>query len=401
MRDYEFYYTQDGSIGLYSHADNDVYHSKFGALTEAWEKFILPLNIDENMSISGTLNVLDVCYGIGYNTKALMSYVLNHNEKFLRKKSFFEKLKIFIKNFSNKTRFLNNNIATIDDDNINQEKSELLLSDETIEEGLATHFNIDCLDINEDLIKFSPLLKTVITPQEIFTRIVPKIFSCFDTYWKIKKFLSKYSLKIAPRNKKSINELLDLKFDNEYETMDNEYKIHKFVNYIILNSLIKHYKNNYINKEFKKKMCERTNRPFFDKSLINYARFYQNFRYNLLDKLNLIAILHNIYYRHLSLRYKKLDFDKSCALFNLHFYPNDARKTVIKLDKQYDYIFLDAFTFSKAPELWTVEFIAELYKRLSPRGILVTYSNSALVRNTFIENNFYIVLTTIFIFNIF
>ena len=40
-RDYEFYYTQDGSIGLYSYADDDVYHSKFGALTEAWEKFVI------------------------------------------------------------------------------------------------------------------------------------------------------------------------------------------------------------------------------------------------------------------------------------------------------------------------------------------------------------------------
>ena len=47
MRDYEFYYTQDGSIGLYSHSDNDVYHSKFGAVTEAWEKFILPSGLDK------------------------------------------------------------------------------------------------------------------------------------------------------------------------------------------------------------------------------------------------------------------------------------------------------------------------------------------------------------------
>ena len=48
MRDYEPYFTEDGSVGLYSYADKDVYHSKFGALTEAWEKFILPANIDIN-----------------------------------------------------------------------------------------------------------------------------------------------------------------------------------------------------------------------------------------------------------------------------------------------------------------------------------------------------------------
>ena len=55
MRDYEPYFTEDGSIGLYSYADKDVYHSKFGALTEAWEKFILPANLDnfdfENLKV--------------------------------------------------------------------------------------------------------------------------------------------------------------------------------------------------------------------------------------------------------------------------------------------------------------------------------------------------------------
>ena len=90
MRDYEFYYTQDGSIGLYSYADDDVYHSKFGALTEAWDKFIIPSNIDKKINQVNTIRVLDVCYGIGYNTKALMSFVINHNEKFLTKENFLK-----------------------------------------------------------------------------------------------------------------------------------------------------------------------------------------------------------------------------------------------------------------------------------------------------------------------
>ena len=73
MRDYEPYFTEDGSIGLYSYADKDVYHSKFGALTEAWEKFILPANLD-NFDFEN-LKVLDVCYGIGYNTKNPLIYI--------------------------------------------------------------------------------------------------------------------------------------------------------------------------------------------------------------------------------------------------------------------------------------------------------------------------------------
>ena len=91
MRDYEFYYTQDGSIGLYSYTDNDVYHSKFGALTEAWEKFIIPSNIDDKLNRIQNIRVLDVCYGIGYNTKALMSYIINKNENYLKEKKCIEK----------------------------------------------------------------------------------------------------------------------------------------------------------------------------------------------------------------------------------------------------------------------------------------------------------------------
>ena len=92
MRDYEPYFTEDGSVGLYSYADKDVYHSKFGALTEAWEKFILPANIEiDNIN---ELKVLDICYGIGYNTKALMSFVINNlkrkKENFIKK--FFKKI---------------------------------------------------------------------------------------------------------------------------------------------------------------------------------------------------------------------------------------------------------------------------------------------------------------------
>ena len=42
MKDFEGFFTLDGSVGLYSENDNDVYHSVYGALTEAYEKFILP-----------------------------------------------------------------------------------------------------------------------------------------------------------------------------------------------------------------------------------------------------------------------------------------------------------------------------------------------------------------------
>ena len=41
------YFTNDGSVGLYSPKDDDIYHSTYGALSEAYEKFILPANLNE------------------------------------------------------------------------------------------------------------------------------------------------------------------------------------------------------------------------------------------------------------------------------------------------------------------------------------------------------------------
>ena len=382
MRDFEFYYTKDGSVGLYSYADNDVYHSKFGALTEAWEKFVLPSGLAKKLNTVDNIRVLDVCYGIGYNTKALMSFIINSDEKIFKKENFIKK---FFKKFKKYFKSADNTVS-IDDNNIGNEREELLISNEAIRSKIS----IDCLEIKDELVKISPLLKTVITPQEIYTKIVPSIFDCFDTYWKIKKFIGRHSKIFAPRNRKEVKELLDLKFNNDYDEIENEYRINNLVNYIMIDTLVSHFKNNYFDENLKGLIKDKKFRRFFDRSLIKYAKFKQDFRYNYLSKFNLLAYLHNIYYDHLSKRYKKVKSKDIESLFKLTYYIKDARKTILELNGQYDYIFLDAFAYTKAPQLWTVEFMAELYKHLSPTGLLMTYSNSALVRNTLLENNFYV-----------
>ena len=389
MRDYEFYYTQDGSIGLYSYKDEDVYHSKFGALTEAWEKFVIPSGIISKLNKTPYIKVLDVCYGIGYNTKALMSFVINTDEKFLRKNIFLK-----IKNFLSKIFHKTCNTDSIDANNKANITKKLLPPIDSI--GNDKTFNnlskiqIDCLDINEDLVKISPLLKTVVTPQEIFSKIIPNIFKCFDSYWKIKNFLAKISFKFAPKNSLAIKELLDLKFNNDYDIIKNEFKINKLVNYIIIDALIDKYREEYLTKNIKEIITNKKKKHFFDTSLLKYANFKQNYRYNFISRLNLLTFLHNIYYEYLSKRYKKIRSKAYIPYFNLNFYTEDARKSILQINELYDYIFLDAFTFSKAPELWSVEFIKELYERIAPQGLLMTYSNSALVRKTLLDNNFYV-----------
>lgn len=378
MRDYEPYFTEDGSIGLYSYADKDVFHSKFGALTEAWEKFVIPSGIEEYLNNNQNVKVLDVCYGIGYNTKALMSFIINKN-KILRK-NFFKK--IFIKVL---------NIVSVCTYNIKPISKRLLTYIDTLEsdKNIAfSHINIDCLDINEELVKLSPLFKTVKTPYEIYSMFVPEIFDCMGIYYKLRDLFAAFISKFAPKNRKEIRELLDLKFKTMY--LDKEYRVNGLVNYILINSLSEKYVDEYLDKNLEEILREKQNRKFFDKSLIKYARFNQKWGYKTSSLGILSAFLHNIYYQHLSRRYKKIDFKATESLFKLNFYVNDARKSILELNTQYDLIFLDAFTYTKAPQLWTTEFIAELYKRITPSGVLLTYSNSVLVRNTLLENNFYV-----------
>ena len=69
MDGFKPYITGDGSVGLYSDEFNDIYHSGYGALSEAYEKFVFPVEIKKD-----NINVLDVCFGLGYNSKAFLNY---------------------------------------------------------------------------------------------------------------------------------------------------------------------------------------------------------------------------------------------------------------------------------------------------------------------------------------
>ena len=53
-------------------------------------------------------------------------------------------------------------------------------------------------------------------------------------------------------------------------------------------------------------------------------------------------------------------------------------------------IFLDAFTPTKCPILWSYEFFKLLYEHLEDDGMILTYSSSASVRNAMIEAGFFI-----------
>ncbi len=63
--------TEDKSVTFYNEEFEETYHSTTGAVEEAFEKYVKPLNVTDGMTI------LDFCYGLGYNSAAAMSSYSN------------------------------------------------------------------------------------------------------------------------------------------------------------------------------------------------------------------------------------------------------------------------------------------------------------------------------------
>ena len=55
------YITNDGSVGLFSPDADDIYHSTYGAFTEANEKFILPADMKNFLKNNSEIKILDIC----------------------------------------------------------------------------------------------------------------------------------------------------------------------------------------------------------------------------------------------------------------------------------------------------------------------------------------------------
>ncbi len=72
--------TSDGSYTLYSPKYNQCFHNvNDGALNEAYLKYVIPtFNLYKSYN---QLNILDICFGIGYNTFATIVYILQNNIK--------------------------------------------------------------------------------------------------------------------------------------------------------------------------------------------------------------------------------------------------------------------------------------------------------------------------------
>jgi tRNA U34 5-methylaminomethyl-2-thiouridine-forming methyltransferase MnmC len=75
----EEFITGDGTKSFYNKVFNDIYHSRVGAYKEALEKFVLPSKILENLHNKTVINVFDVCFGPGYNSKVLLTEIFKRD----------------------------------------------------------------------------------------------------------------------------------------------------------------------------------------------------------------------------------------------------------------------------------------------------------------------------------
>lgn len=71
--------TEDGSVTFWSETFQETFHSSHGAKLEAEAKFVIPAKINDKAKAQPQLHILDVCYGLGYNSAAAMDTVLQSN----------------------------------------------------------------------------------------------------------------------------------------------------------------------------------------------------------------------------------------------------------------------------------------------------------------------------------
>jgi tRNA U34 5-methylaminomethyl-2-thiouridine-forming methyltransferase MnmC len=75
MNVFEIQETEDGSFTFFSSEFGETFHSKFGAKKEAQITYIQGCKLLEKAKNKPSLKILDICYGLGYNTAEALSSI--------------------------------------------------------------------------------------------------------------------------------------------------------------------------------------------------------------------------------------------------------------------------------------------------------------------------------------
>src|SRR4029434_10190972 len=68
--------TEDGSRSRLDRETGELFHNRAGAITEALKNYVEPSGATQSIRGRGSLAVLDVCFGLGYNTWMLVESLL-------------------------------------------------------------------------------------------------------------------------------------------------------------------------------------------------------------------------------------------------------------------------------------------------------------------------------------
>jgi tRNA U34 5-methylaminomethyl-2-thiouridine-forming methyltransferase MnmC len=79
MRIFEAKKTSDGSITFFSPEFEETFHTKYGAKKEAEITFVTGCNLIPKAKKKSALKIIDVCYGLGYNTAAALDAIWSIN----------------------------------------------------------------------------------------------------------------------------------------------------------------------------------------------------------------------------------------------------------------------------------------------------------------------------------
>lgn len=335
MREFHPYFTNDGSVGLYNEEYNDIYHSAKGALTEAYDKFVNPVDFD-NLFKNEKVKVLDICYGIGYNSKSFLNFI-------------FEKL--FKKNKSN--------------------------------------YDIDTIDTNKNIVNGNGINIDTIYNDNIFSSIS---VTAIDND-KILGFLSPF---IKTGNKKFTNKNVNFKYkniekyiyDSKKSKLQNLPKINNLINFLIFQKISQKYPDFICNETINNILFDDQYKEYFSDDIKGIYALLSSSLGKSKPLLHKSCFLHNIYYNHISNKYKKdlKRYNLHDVNFNIIF---DEARNFIKSDNNlYNLIFLDAFTPTKCPCLWSYEFFKQLFDHLEDNGQILTYTSSAAVRGAMLAAGF-------------
>ncbi len=80
LEDFTPQQTQDGSFTFFSTEFNEAFHSHYGAKQESLLKFAVPTRLPI-LAETGFVRLLDVCYGLGYNTAAALQTIWEVNPR--------------------------------------------------------------------------------------------------------------------------------------------------------------------------------------------------------------------------------------------------------------------------------------------------------------------------------